>query len=213
MQTYAELDERSSGSHRRCSAQGLARRRPVAVLLGNRGEYWRSRPGIAKAGPRLVPLNPRMTAPEVDYVVGHSGARGLILDEALANIAAAVVDALRPSCYSIDGTTLGADYEAALDAARADDPRIVDRRETDPFCIAYTSGTTGKPKGVLISHRSRLLTFTYCSRSSGAWAPAAARSRSRRCTTAPASSSATRRSAWAAPCRCCAAGTPRRCSR
>ena len=106
----------------------------------------------------MVPLNPRMTGPEVDYIVGHSGARGLVLDDALAGIADGVAPRLH-SVLSIGGTSLGPSYDEALASARAVDPRIaID--ENDPFCVAYTSGTTGKPKGVLISHRSRSLTFT-----------------------------------------------------
>jgi long-chain acyl-CoA synthetase len=158
--TYAELDRRTDQVAALVAARGLAPRAPIAVLLGNRGEYLEVAAGLARAGHPFVPLNPRMTAPEVDYVMGHSGARGLILDDALSGIAAASVEGLE-FVLSIDGTTLGDSYEAAVAAAPAQAP-TVPHEETDAFCIAYTSGTTGKPKGVLISHRSRVLSM-YCS--------------------------------------------------
>jgi long-chain acyl-CoA synthetase len=158
VQTYGELDERSSRVGSALLGAGLSPGDAVAVLLGNRLEYCEVAAGIAKAGLVMVPLNPRMTGPEVDYIVGHSGARGLVLDDALAGIADGVAPAMH-CVLSIGGSGLGPAYEDALAAARAVDPRIaVD--ENDPFCVAYTSGTTGRPKGVLISHRSRALTFT-----------------------------------------------------
>jgi long-chain acyl-CoA synthetase len=157
VQTYAELDERSSRVAQALLGAGLVPGDKVAVLLGNRLEYCEVAAGLAKAGLVMVPLNPRMTAPEVDYIVGHSGARALVLDDALSGIADGVAPGMH-QVLAMSGTQLGPSYEDALAAARSDDPRVA-IAETDPFCVAYTSGTTGKPKGVLISHRSRSLTF------------------------------------------------------
>ena len=158
-QTYAALDDRSSRLAHALLTGGLVPGQPVAVLLGNRLEYCEVAAGLAKANLPMVPLNPRMTAPEVDYVLGHSGARGLVLDDALAPlVAGSVDDGALAHVLTIGGASVGQPYEAALEHADARDPRLV-VPETDPFCIAYTSGTTGQPKGVLISHRSRVLTF------------------------------------------------------
>ncbi|MEV6299985.1 AMP-binding protein [Actinoplanes sp. NPDC051861] len=140
--TYGALDERSSRLACALLSTGLSTGDRVALLCGNRLEYPEIAAGIAKAGLVLVPINPRLTAPEVSFILGHSGARLLITDSPS-----------RP-----DAIQLGPFYERFLDSARAVDPWVaVDER--DPFCIAYTAGTTGDPKGVLISHRSRALTF------------------------------------------------------
>ncbi|MGY1694705.1 MULTISPECIES: class I adenylate-forming enzyme family protein [unclassified Geodermatophilus] len=157
--TYAALGERSSRLACALLDGGLHPGDPVAVLLGNRLEYPEVAAGLAKAGLVAVPLNPRLTPPEAAYVLEHSRARGLVLDDALAEVVAESVTSLDPrTVLSMDGTTVGTDYEQALAAARPVDPRVeVD--ELDPFAIAYTSGTTGRPKGVLLSHRARALAF------------------------------------------------------
>ncbi|HAS07936.1 MAG TPA: AMP-dependent synthetase [Actinobacteria bacterium] len=155
--TYAELDARTNQVAHLVASMGLPDKAPVAILLGNRGEYMELAAGLARAGHPFVPLNPRMSASEVDYIMNHSSAQALFLDNALSNVAEGSVAGLK-AVYSIDGTTLGDDYEEAIAAQSTEHPRIA-VHENDAFCIAYTSGTTGKPKGVLISHRSRTLQF------------------------------------------------------
>ena len=157
--TFAELDDRSSRLGNGMLTAGLLANEPVAVLLGNRMEYPEIAAGLAKAGLPMVPLNPRMTHSEIEYILGHSEARALIADDGLANVAGPALENLGIRLvYSIDGSQLGVNYESMLENARAVDPRR-DVGELEPFAYFYTSGTTGKPKGVLTSHRSRCLTF------------------------------------------------------
>lgn len=160
--TYADLAERSIRLANALLGLDLERGDRVAVLMGNRGEYPEVACGIAMAGFVMVPINPRLTAPETDFIIGHSGARALVLDGALAEQARDSVHerGLRALEITAPGmeTTLGSDYEATIARASTTDPCIT-QEETDPFCIAYTSGTTSRPKGVVISHRSRSLTF------------------------------------------------------
>ena len=158
-QTFAALDDRSSRVANVLLESGLRPGDHVAFLSGNRLEWCEIAAGITKAGMVMIPINPRSAAPEIEFIVGHSDSKAMILDDVLASSAAAALNTadLR-SVFSYGGTSVGADYEGALDGASAVDPRIpVD--ETEPFCIAYTSGTTGNPKGVMISHRSRTLSF------------------------------------------------------
>lgn len=159
--TYAALHDRSSRVANALLDCGLQVGDRVAFICGNRLEFPEVAAGVAKAGMVMVPINPRSTANEAAFIVGHSGARAVIADDAVAETASAAVSAEKMQVQlSIGGTTFGESYESGLAASSAADRRLwID--ETSPFVIAYTSGTTGAAKGVVISHRSRCLTF-YC---------------------------------------------------
>jgi long-chain acyl-CoA synthetase len=157
--TYAALDDRASRLANALLEHGLKRDDRVAVVLGNRLEYPEIAAGLGKVGMPSVPVNPRLTAPEMTYILEHSGATAVILDDALAAQAGPGIDKLGvKNVYSIGGTSVGKDYETALARASNSDAHM-EIDEGKPFTIAYTAGTTGKSKGVLISHRSRSLTF------------------------------------------------------
>lgn len=160
--TYSALHDRSNRVANALLGRGLQAGDRVAFICGNRLEYPEVAAGVAKAGMVMVPINPRSSASEAAFIMGHSDARAVIADGAFAETASAAASAGQMRAQlSIGSTAVGESYESALEASGATDPRLwVD--ETSPFVIAYTSGTTGAAKGVMISHRSRCLTF-YCS--------------------------------------------------
>jgi acyl-CoA synthetase (AMP-forming)/AMP-acid ligase II len=156
--TFGELDERSNRLATALLSRGLRPGQPVALLSTNATEYFEVSTALAKAGLPMVPLNPRNSVSDNDYILGHSGARALILRAPLAPNVEGLTDRLdHVVSFGPDAGEVGERYERVLDEADNSDPRVaVD--ESDPFAIAYTSGTTGRPKGVLLTHRGRVLT-------------------------------------------------------
>ncbi|NBO08543.1 MAG: AMP-dependent synthetase, partial [Actinobacteria bacterium] len=154
--TFGAVNERASRLASGLLKAGLKKGDTVALLLGNRFEYPEIAAGLAMAGLILVPLNPRQVANEIAFVLEHANIQAIIVDSALAgNLPSS---GLPKVIFAIDGNDVGKNYEDLLAASSAVDPRVP-TLESDPFCITYTSGTTGQPKGVMISHRSRSLTF------------------------------------------------------
>ena len=153
--TYRQLYERASRLANALLSADLKAGVAVGVLMGNRLEYSEVAAGCAMAGLPIVPINPRQTAQENSYILEHSEAQALIYDAQLFDTLPATLPKV---VWAIDGKGAHQNYEELISKHPTTDPKIW-VNENDPFCIAYTSGTTGKPKGVLISHRSRCLTF------------------------------------------------------
>ncbi len=157
--TYRQLGERSNRVATALLEAGLQPGDRVGVILGNRLEYPEIAAGIAKAGLIMVPANPKLSGGEISYILDHSQSRAVIADTVVAETLSPVLDERTfVAVIGIGGTDFGPEYESVLASARDVDPSVV-VDEGSPFVIAYTSGTTGKPKGVQISHRSRCLTF------------------------------------------------------
>src|SRR3954454_20861987 len=154
--TYAELDERANRLANALAARGVAPGDRVALLLFNRLEMVEAFFGCHKAGATPVPVNFRLVQDEVDYILENSGAVGIIADEPLAAraaSAAANVEGVR-SRVAVGEPPAGAEpYEDVLAAAGADEPSIVGDEDDIAF-LMYTSGTTGRPKGAMLTHRN-----------------------------------------------------------
>lgn len=162
--TYADMADRVRRLATALRARGLADGESVAVLAPNSAEALIAHFAVPMAGGVLVMLNTRLAAPEIRYILEHSEARYLFGDaELLAPVLGAVPDAVRavvahPTQSGAPAGLVGAqDYAQWLDTAP--DPalgwEVAD--ETATIAINYTSGTTGRPKGVMYTHRGAYL--------------------------------------------------------
>jgi fatty-acyl-CoA synthase len=159
--SYGELDERVTRLARALSARGVGTGDRVAVLALNGMEAWEAYLAGVRLGAIVVPVNFRLVADEVAYVLNDSGATALVVDNALAEVAAKAREQAPgvTTVLVIGGAAAGPgseDFETALaeaDAAPLD--VVVD--EAEPAFIMYTSGTTGRPKGAVLTHHNLLM--------------------------------------------------------
>lgn len=161
--TWAELHERTSRLASGLARLGLSQGDRVGILAGNSLEYLEVVIAGYKLGTILVPLNVRLTAPELRYIIEHAGCRAVVADAELAALGAAALaeaspEILRVGIGSGRGDGIGESFGTALDSLRSDvdiDPDI-DVTAGDVAYICYTSGTTGTPKGAMLTHANVL---------------------------------------------------------
>ncbi|MPQ98440.1 long-chain-fatty-acid--CoA ligase [Modestobacter sp. I12A-02628] len=151
--TYAELDERVTRLAHVLAGRGVGVGVRVAVLAMNGPEVWETYLAGVRLGAIVVPVNFRLVADEVAYVLDDSGAVALVVDATTAEVAA-TARAQAPGVQSV--LQIGPEYEAAL-AAAPTDPLDVAVDESAAAFVMYTSGTTGRPKGAVLSHHNLLM--------------------------------------------------------
>lgn len=143
---FAEVDERARRLVRLFRDWSLEAGDLVAVLAKNEAEYFELHIAAIRAGLSLLPLNCRLALPELQYIVDDCRPRLLVCGEEFSALSAALE--VERKC------SLGAEYDALLASADpADDPCWWISADAT-FVILYTSGTTGRPKGTIISNRA-----------------------------------------------------------
>jgi fatty-acyl-CoA synthase len=154
--TFREVDARVNRLARGLADAGVTQGDRVAVLMGNSIEMVEAVFAGWRLGAIVVPVNFRLRAPEVEFVLADSGARAVIVDAALSPL----VEAVRPSLAvvvlgeptSTGNGGLGVERYDDVLAASSDDRLEIDVPEQAPALIMYTSGTTGRPKGAVLTH-------------------------------------------------------------
>jgi fatty-acyl-CoA synthase len=148
--SYAQLHERC---RRLAGALApLAGGRPVAVLAPNTHVLLEAHFGVPWAGVPLVAINTRLAAAEVAYILGHSRAAVLVHDPGFDALVADAVSGLAEPPVLV---RVGERYEELLAAATPQAVTPADERAL--LSVNYTSGTTGRPKGVMYHHRGAYL--------------------------------------------------------
>lgn len=145
--TYRELDRRTGQLTAALAARGIGKGDRVALLAPNCPEYFELQFACGRLGAIMLPLNWRLTVPELEYILGDSTPKLLVHDRSFAGQA----EALSKNRLEIDPERPDSAYEHALAAAGAA-PALMPLTHDDIGMVMYTSGTTGHPKGAIITH-------------------------------------------------------------
>ena len=147
--TYAQLVDRIDRVASLAIGLGLGKGDRAAIVATNCLEYIEIVDGLAEAGVAVATPNPKQTVAELAYILNDCGARVVFASAAMEAMVRAA------DCPAIERIiVIGSAYEDLLANARPATLPIVE--EWDAFSIPYTSGTTGKPRGVVLPHRARV---------------------------------------------------------
>ncbi|WP_421381696.1 class I adenylate-forming enzyme family protein [Bacillus salacetis] len=159
--SYSELNSRANQIANAFLSKGYKKGDKVSVMMKNHSAYIEIIAGLSKIGVVIVPINYRLVGSEIEYIVTNSESQGFITTDEYAD----EIEKLLPELDHLEdvivvGETTSdsmIEYESFMARGAKSEPAMrIDEKDT--LYLGYTSGTTGKPKGVVISHRSRMLT-------------------------------------------------------
>jgi len=155
--TYREMEERVNRFASQLRQHGLNKHDRVAFLCPNIPALLEAHFAVPAAGGILVPVNTRLNTEEIAYILEHSGARFLFADSKMKPLID-TVDLSRLKVIEVKDTGLEDDpYEIFLSGSSAEPVENLLEDEEEPISLNYTSGTTGRPKGVIYTHRGAYL--------------------------------------------------------
>lgn len=153
--SYAALDTRANRLANALIDGGLAKGAHVGILCRNRPEYAVAFFGVARSGGVLVNVSVLYAPDELQYVLAKADVEILLVEDIFSEKLTSIRAAL-PKLKAVYAIGSG-EFETLLEQGSPADPAVT-IHEDDPFCMTYTGGTTGRPKGVLCSHRNRMIT-------------------------------------------------------
>ncbi len=158
--TYRQFQDRAHQLSHALLALGIAPGDRVCILSPNSHFFLESYYAVAQIGAIIVPLNYRLAAADHEYIINHAGVSAVLVDHEYTRI----IDEIRPILTSVkhwivakdsgDTRTGWQDWDELIAAQPVTAPPPVIQDENDVLSINYTSGTTARPKGVMLTHRN-----------------------------------------------------------
>ncbi len=160
--TYAELDEAVNRVANALAERGVRKGDRLALLSRNSDAFVVAYYASARVGSICVPINYMLGASEVEYILGHSGASAIIVEEALVAVAEQALEGHAVPVRGVIGAAPG--WEPFEDWLRHPDaaPPAVELNENDPLELLYTSGTESRPKGTILTSRAVIAEHVSC---------------------------------------------------
>ena len=157
--TYADFVTRSKKLAVALGNLSLQKGDRIATLAWNTYQHLEAYFGVPSTGLVLHTINPRLSEKDLAYIINHAEDKVLLIDETLVELLDGIkdeVDLERIYVFSADGAAPEGleSYEDLLNSADEAEFEYPELDETDAAALSYTSGTTGRPKGALYSHRS-----------------------------------------------------------
>ncbi len=154
--TYSEFNQSVNKLANALAGLGVSKGEKVAIMMQNSDRYVMAFMAAMKLGAVAVPVNFRLAAPEVDYILNHSDSVAFIFDPEYGDLVASL-DGKIPGVRHLVRAGAGESppnaisWDELVSGAASDEPGV-EVSEWDDCEILYTSGTTGRPKGALFDH-------------------------------------------------------------
>ena len=152
---FRQLNERACRTANALVQLGVRPGERVAILAQNCIEYYDTYFGGAKIGAIIVPINWRLAPPEIQFILENSGARTLIFGPEYSNLVSGLRGHVAIKDYVFAGSGDSPDFAVSMkqlqEEASSREPAWLGE-EDDTLVIMYTSGTTGRPKGAMLTH-------------------------------------------------------------